>query len=330
VRTSELAQRFSVSRAFAHRVLQDMQREGLVTLVGRSNRARYVPATADAVAAAKRAIHRFQRTYQTQGLAEDVVLQTVKAETGIFLDLPENVRHILEYTFTEMLNNAIEHARSAGVRVTVERTESNVRFVIVDHGVGIFANLMEKFSLTSELDAINQLLKGKHTTAPEAHSGEGIFFTSRAADQLVIRSARKKLVFENADAEPDVYPKTLPTALVGTSVRFSIETASARELGTVFRRHTSEEYSFDTTDVRIRLYREGTPYFARSQARRVTAGLERFKNVTIDFANVPTIGQAFADEIFRVWKNRHPHVHLTVENANEDVEFMVRRAQLAA
>ena len=106
-----------------------------------------------------------------------------------------------------------------------------------------------------------------------------------------------------------------------------MRTASARELTNVFQRHTSDEYSFDTTDVRIRLYREGTTYLARSQARRVTAGLERFKNVTIDFAKVVTVGQAFADEIFRVWKSRHPDIQLLVENANEDVLFMVRRAQ---
>jgi hypothetical protein len=35
------------------------------------------------------------------------------------------------------------------------------------------------------------------------------------------------------------------------------------------------------------------------------------------------IGQAFADEIFRIFQNDHPDVHLTVMPANPDVERMI-------
>jgi len=43
---------------------------------------------------------------------------------------------------------------------------------------------------------------------------------------------------------------------------------------------------------------------SRSQAKRLLARVELFKVVMLDFTNVPTIGQAFADEIFRVFRKR--------------------------
>ena len=45
-----------------------------------------------------------------------------------------------------------------------------------------------------------------------------------------------------------------------------------------------------------------------------------------DFDNVETIGQAFADEIFRVFKNQHPEIELTYLKANKQVQQMISRA----
>ncbi|NCO44182.1 STAS-like domain-containing protein, partial [Candidatus Berkelbacteria bacterium] len=39
------------------------------------------------------------------------------------------------------------------------------------------------------------------------------------------------------------------------------------------------------------------------------------------------VGQGFTDEIFRVFKTRHPHIKITPVNMNESVEFMVKRAK---
>ena len=47
----------------------------------------------------------------------------------------------------------------------------------------------------------------------------------------------------------------------------------------------------------------------------------------LDFDQVPTIGQAFADELFRVFANQHPEIELVPENANEPVRFMIGRVQ---
>lgn len=76
----------------------------------------------------------------------------------------------------------------------------------------------------------------------------------------------------------------------------------------------------------VKIGEYGKDLFARSQARRVSSGLEKFKSVTLDFENVPTIGQAFADEIFRVFKESHPEIEIKPENTNKVVNFMIERA----
>jgi hypothetical protein len=88
-----------------------------------------------------------------------------------------------------------------------------------------------------------------------------------------------------------------------------------------------DEPAFDKTEIQVRLYTMGTIYVSRSQARRVLTGLDKFKTITLDFTNVPAIGQAFADEIFRVFKRNHPTIMINPIYMNEAVSFMVARAQ---
>jgi hypothetical protein len=57
--------------------------------------------------------------------------------------------------------------------------------------------------------------------------------------------------------------------------------------------------------------------------------IERFKTVVLDFASVSSIGQAFADEVFRVFANAHPGVELVPVHAVPVVQQMIRRAQVA-
>jgi anti-sigma regulatory factor (Ser/Thr protein kinase) len=262
---------------------------------------------------------------RNSGLDEDSILATIKRETGIFVGLPEPATRIVDYGFTEILNNAIEHSHSPSIQVTLARTPERVHFRIFDRGVGIFANLQESMHLESELDAVRQLLKGKQTTAPEAHTGEGIYFTSRSADLFSIQSGQTLLLFNNF--LPDVFVRKLPRSLHGTSVNFTISANTERDIEKIFSEHTNEGYVFDKTTVRVKLYKLGSPYISRSQARRITSGLDRFALIILDFAEVDTVGQAFADEVFRVWQRQHPQVTIQVENANEAVNFMIRHAQ---
>ena len=80
----------------------------------------------------------------------------------------------------------------------------------------------------------------------------------------------------------------------------------------------------------VNLLKNETGLVARSQAKRVLDGLERFQEVILDFAGVEGIGQGFADEVFRVWPRQHPDTHLRAENMTAPVTFMVERARRAA
>ncbi len=69
---------------------------------------------------------------------------------------------------------------------------------------------------------------------------------------------------------------------------------------------------------------------SRSEAKRLIHGLERFREVVLDFSGVDAVGQGFADEVFRVWAGAHPEVLLDPTNMNEAVAFMVERARRAS
>jgi len=80
------------------------------------------------------------------------------------------------------------------------------------------------------------------------------------------------------------------------------------------------------TTIQIKLVRRGTFHISRSEARQMMAGLEKFRTIILYFDQVPVIGQAFADEIFRVFQGRHPEIVITPKNMNETVKFWVERA----
>ena len=257
---------------------------------------------------------------QNHNLSEDLVLKRIHRETGVLQKLPAHALHIVEYGFTEMLNNAIEHSQSASIDVSMTRSARTVSFLVRDRGIGVFTNIMKSRHLASEREAIQDLLKGKTTTSPERHSGEGIFFTSKAGDRLELSSTGTKIVFDNGAG--DVFVKSVK-ARRGTLIEFAVAVDTKRELAKVFRAYTGDEFSFDKTRVTVLLYKAGKDLLSRSQARRLLVGLEKFREVTLDFAGIDTIGQGFADEVFRVWRNMHPNTAVHSTNASRDVQFMV-------
>ncbi len=323
VKASEIVKVTGFSRAYINRFFRELRAEGRIVLLGRANRARYVSAEDKAVAEARKKIMRVHRILRNKDLAEDLVLTAIKKSTGIFLGVPENVSRIVDYAFTEMLNNAIEHSRSPVISVTMKRDREGVRFDVVDRGIGIFNHIMQKKQLQDEMEAIQDLTKGKLTTAPEAHSGEGIFFTSKAADALIIKSSRKKLTYNNL--LQDIFIDDIKN-IEGTRVVFSIGIDSKRQLDDIFKSATDASFEFSTTEVKVKLYSMGSEYVSRSQARRILSGLDKFKTVILDFQNVTSVGQGFADEIFRVWKGLHPEIVIIPQNTNENIRFMIDRA----
>ena len=324
VRTAEIVKATGLSRAYVHRVFNSLENEGLIVRVGKANRARYVAASRAALQKARRTELRFRRMLQVKGTTEDEVLNEIKRETGIFAGLPKNVSAILDYAFSEMLNNALEHSRSKRIDVRMVRIPGGVTFRVRDYGVGIFRNIMRKRRLKSETEAVQDLLKGKQTTQPERHSGEGIFFTSKVMDLLVIRGSSKKLIFDNRLS--DVFVR-VATPLVGTQVDATLGAASRRTLRELFDAYAGRDYTFDKTALTVRLFAGAGDYVSRSQARRLVAGLEKFRRVTLDLTGVQLVGQGFADEIFAVWQIAHPNVTIEVHGATEDVRLMIDRAR---
>ncbi|MDI6803917.1 MAG: DUF4325 domain-containing protein [Bacteroidota bacterium] len=319
----EIINKTGFSRAYVNRFFQELRREGKIILLGKSNKAHYVFATKNIIEKKKKQIVSVHRILKNKSLTEDKILQEIKESSGIFSRVSDNVTHILEYAFLEILNNAIEHSQSENISVWVDKN-SDLYFCVVDRGLGIFNHIRKKQKLQNEYEAIQDLLKGKLTTSPEAHSGEGIFFTSKVADKLVIRSSNKKLIFDNRIK--DIFVEESKN-ITGTEVEFWISRASDKKLLDIFRQYSGEEFDFSKTNVKIDLYKSGETYLSRSQARRVISGLEKFKEIVFDFKNVTTIGQGFADEIFRVWQNRMSDSKLIIQNANENIIFMIKHVK---
>jgi hypothetical protein len=139
-----------------------------------------------------------------------------------------------------------------------------------------------------------------------------------------------RLRFTHDASRPDVIDEH-EADVPGTRVRMRLANDSTRRLRDVFDEFTDpEELTFDKTVVPLRLAQFGGDLLvSRSQAKRVASRFERFKRVELDFAGVDTVGQAFADELFRVFATAHPDIRITPLNAGPAVDAMIRRAVAA-
>ncbi len=242
-------------------------------------------------------------------------------------NLPANVRGICHHGFTEMVNNANDHSAGKQLWVKLDLTERAVRFVIDDDGVGIFRKIQSALGLPDPRLSLLELAKGKFTTDPKNHSGEGIFFTSRMFDDFAIYA--DGLIFSHQTGKKFDYLFESELAMKGTLVAMEIDRQSTRKSNDVFFQFAPpDELSFDRTIVPMRMARIGDENLvSRSQAKRVILRFDRFKFVDLDFTGVMQIGQAFADEIFRVYARAHPQVTITCSNAAPEIQQMFVRAR---
>ena len=323
IKTSDIVKLTGFSRAYVNRFLQELRDSGKIILLGKANNARYIRADAESISVERKNVVSVHKIIVNKGLSEDSVLQEIKKSTSIFSKTPENVSAILDYAFLEILNNAIEHSRSKKIEVTMQKDEEGISFNINDKGIGIFNNIMQKKKLNNEMEAIQDLLKGKQTTDPKAHTGEGIFFTSKIADMCTIKSSLKKIIFNNII--DDIFIKDIKKTS-GTKVFFHVNSSSSKKIENIFKAYTDSSFEFNKTEITVKLYKMGTEHISRSQARRILSGLDKFRTVILDFKNVKTVGQGFADEVFRVWKRHYPNIDIVTKNANENITFMIKRA----
>ena len=244
-------------------------------------------------------------------------------------ELPENIFDICYYGFTEMLNNVIDHSESEEALVHLSRTATNLTINVIDAGVGIFKKIQAEFDLHDPRHALLELSKGKLTTDEARHTGEGIFYTSRMFDKFTIVSGTLCFIREN-DEDDWLIETSEGESLQGTIIRLEIKTKTQRTSLEVFEKFTAgeEDLDFSRTHVPLQLLLyEGEELISRSQAKRLLIRLDGFREVLLDFKGIKRIGQAFADEIFRVYKNTHPQVEIIDIGATEHVQQMINRAR---
>lgn len=261
----------------------------------------------------------------TSGLAEDVVWRN--DVSPLLKPMPDNALGIWNFCFSEMLNNAIDHSEGTRVTVSMRKTAEATDLTIHDDGVGIFRKIQEALGLLDQRHAVLELAKGKLTTDPEHHPGQGIFFSSRMFDAFQILSGTTSFSHELRNEEDWILESDGP--MQGTVVSMRLDNHTARTAKQVLDGFSlGEDYAFDKTVVPVRLARYGNELLvSRSQAKRLLARVDRFRTVVFDFSAVSAIGQAFADEIFRVFAREHLEVELLVIHASEDVRQMISRAR---
>lgn len=311
------ADHFDITRQAVNKHLKRLKLEGAISEEGKTRNRSY----------SLKPNFEWGETYPiTAELEEHVIWQ--QNISVIIGKQPENVLDIWQYGLTEMINNARDHSDGTEIRLLVRKTSVYTEMAIVDNGVGIFKKIQAAMNLLDERHAVFELAKGKLTTDPSRHTGEGIFFTSRMFDSFDIYSGGVNFGHEYGKQEDWIMERSNPGA--GTTVWLKLSNHTSRTLKKVFDQFSGDDdYGFTKTVVPVRLAQYGNDkLISRSQARRVLARVEVFKTVMFDFTDVPTIGQAFADEIFRVFASQHPEMEIYAVRANSEVKRMIARAQV--
>ncbi len=311
--TSCTADKFNLTRQGVLRHIRSLITEGHLAVSGRTKGRKYT---------LQPKIETFHIEINSD-TSEDVIWRTMLLP--LFDQVRKNVLDILQYGFTEMFNNVLDHSETQKAYISVDSYPNRIRLCVRDFGIGIFNKIQNDLGLDDIRHAILELSKGKLTTDPSKHTGEGIFFTSRMFDEYAILSS--DLCFMHLGLDDDWLIQR-EQSNVGTSIIMTINTSSERRIGEVFKIFSvGDSFGFDRTHVPVSLSKYGEENLvSRSQAKRLLARFDRFKEVLLDFKDVDLIGQAFADEIFRVFRNCNPEVTIEFVRANDQVTRMIYRA----
>ena len=158
------ATEFDISRQAVNKHLKKLVEQGALSVEGKTRSRRYQ----------LKPLTEWIGTFEIEpNLAEDFVWgQEIVPRLG---SLPDNVMAIWNYGFTEMFNNAIDHSEGSSITVQISRSAADTDIYILDDGIGIFKKIQTELGLLDERHSVLELAKGKLTTAPERHSGKGIF-----------------------------------------------------------------------------------------------------------------------------------------------------------
>lgn len=316
VANRDVVRALGVSPATSHRLLSAMTTSSVLERRGKGRSARY-------------RLRRVRRRFKLRGLEEDRAWELVEADVARIHPLAEEEGHSLRYAATEVINNAIEHSGGTSVEIAVSFGAAGATVATVrDDGVGVFARLCEDFDFPSAHAAIVQLEKGRLTSDPSRHSGEGLFFASKAVARFRLESRGVAWIVDNL-----VGDSAIGVSSVGKGTQVVLEAVRGRtpRLVDVFAAYTdAQTLQFARTRSTIKLGALGTALMSRSEAKRVTERLAAFKHAVLDFSAVDVVGQGFCDQVFRIFAREHPEVVLEPVGMNDAVAFMVARARATA
>lgn len=309
---SKTVEAFGIAKATVYSYVKELEAEGIIRKTG--NREYALTET------------RYSFRYQTADHPDESRLLR-RDIAPLMRSLPQNVTDIWDYAVSEMLNNAIDHADAENIRLTVTMDALNTTVSISDDGVGIFRHIHDYVLRETGEDLLpdecaSLLLAGKFTTARDRHSGEGIFFTSHMMDRFVIVSGGTRFERDNFEDVRSWMPD-----LGGTGVFMQLSNTTKKTVREIFNRFSSVDEGFYRTQIpMLHMFPSGFPV-SRSEARRLGSLIGQFREATLDFTGVRELGQAFAHELFIVWKKDHPDFTLNIENASDDVLGMIRRVE---
>lgn len=313
------ADKFGITRQAVNKHLQRLTEEKVLTEKGNTRNRTY------ALSPLVEWRHIYDLVGSPVAPAEDVIWTN---DIRLALDhLPDNAMNLWHHGFTEMFNNAVDHSGATQIAVYIRKNAVETEMQISDNGIGIFKKIQSALQLLDERHAVLELSKGKFTTDPKNHTGEGIFFTSRMFDDFSILSGGVVFSHEWGKKEDWILEPSTTDSYNGTNVFMRLHNHTSRTTTKIFDQFTTDEdFTFSKTIVPVKLAKYGDDnLISRSQAKRLLARIELFKTVILDFKEVPTIGQAFADEIFRVFANEHPQIDLVPIHANSEVKRMIER-----
>lgn len=312
--SSEVGRELGISRQAAHRRLQKLVASGVLDKTGAARATRYHLNEAPL----------WERQFDRAGLDESEVYRAMHDEIPALANADTDLADLSAYAITEIVNNAIDHSGGVRIDISVVQAGPLMTVSIADDGVGVFAHVQSALELPDELAALQEITKGKTTTAPDRHSGEGLFFVSKAVNCFRLESHQLAWIVDNDREEWTV--DEIDPRRGGTLARLELDVERLRDLATIFERYT-EDYEFSKTQIVVDLFSIGDSFISRSEAKRLLHNLDRFKTVILDFRDVRTVGQGFADQVFRVWAGAHPDIELISINASRSVELMINRSR---
>ena len=302
--------RLGLARRPALALLRRLADAGWLQIEGTPRRRHYDPGP----------LRQVVQRYALDGLQEDAPW---RRDFAPFFVLPAAVQRMAQHAYTELLNNAIDHSGGSQVTVSMRQTPMQLQLLVSDDGCGLFERIGRSFAIDEPALAMLELSKGRLTSAPDRHSGQGLFFTSRLADVFDIHA--NQAAFQCRSWDRLSWQAGRPATRHGTSVYLAICMDTPRTLDAVLRaHHGAAGHGFARTQVPLHLLAgSGGVLASRAEARRVAARLAAFEHAEISFAGVTDIGHGFADELFRVFSSDNPGLELQPTGMNPGVQAMV-------